>query len=1019
MFKYFTLSLKECFQQVTRVFSKTRVNGNVINKKSKVNFMKNFFWAVFAAMVIISSCQIDEAYNNETISDNDKFYATICNESSSKTVMDDNKNIRWSYGDQLVIFKKTSLGVKYQIQEAYVGETFGYFSKVTSSAGSDDFGAGMSIDHNIAYYPYSTDVKFAKSGNDYTLKVTLPSEQIYAPKSFGNGSFPMASVSADADLTFKNVCGGIKLQLKGTGKVGSIVIKGTNDEKLSGEAVVTVYADEAVPSIAMSDDASTSVTLNCGDGVQLNETTATEFIISLPPTTFTKGFAVTITDSDGNTQTIETSKENEVKRSSLLTMPEVTINSTSEGSSTINLSADGTANCYIVTGPGTYLFTPTKGNSSVSIGEIASVEVLWESFGTDVIPTVGDIIHSPSYSNGQISFKTAETFRNGNAVIAARNSENEILWSWHIWCTSEGYKEHIYANNAGTMMDRNLGATSATPGDVGALGLLYQWGRKDPFLGASKIDSSHSTRSISPIEDFWWGYISSGPHSGTIEYATAHPNYFISGRYSNGDWLYVPGYTSNSTLLWSSDKTEYDPCPHGWRVPDGYGNGVWSVAGFDDTSFDSMNKGILFPSTICGEEAWYPATGALLGENGSLGNTGYYGYYWSTAMDSDGYPNYYLSFDRDGNVNSSKDTDTQYIGMSVRCQKENTGGGQQVPDQPSINLAIEGTANCYIVTEAGTYSFPTVKGCSSTSVGTVFKAKVIWESYGTDEKPEVGDIIASTYYKDNTVVFTTPETFREGNALIAAIDASNDILWSWHIWCTAEGYEEQVYANNAGTMMDRNLGAVSATPGDVGALGLLYQWGRKDPFLSSSAINEMIHPMSTITWPEEIESTSSTGTFEYATKHPTTSISGKNVTEEQTPGYFYTTSDWMYNSPYNFLWKSVKTVYDPCPHGWRVCDGGPNGVWKVAGIPKYVLQTEPSKYYDEANRGLSFPASICGTISWYPNLTSYHSATAYEADSGLEKYSAYYMVLNSRYMHPAGLSTIRDAKYFVRCQKTE
>ena len=35
------------------------------------------------------------------------------------------------------------------------------------------------------------------------------------------------------------------------------------------------------------------------------------------------------------------------------------------------------------------------------------------------------------------------------------------------------------------MMDRNLGATSATPGNVGSLGLLYQWGRKDPFLGSS------------------------------------------------------------------------------------------------------------------------------------------------------------------------------------------------------------------------------------------------------------------------------------------------------------------------------------------------------------------------------------------------------------------------------------------------------------------------------------------------------------------------------------------------------
>ena len=518
-------SWKVFYVEATKSLMKTSVNGN-LSKNLKINNMKKFIWSAIA-IATIAACQLEDPCRDGIMCDNDIFHAVIQDENNSKTVMDVHNNIRWSAGDQLVIFKKTSLGLKYQIQEAYIGETSGYFSKVTSEASSDDFGAGMYIDHNIAYYPYSTDVRFAKSGNDYTLKAALPSEQTYAPESFGNGSFPMAAVSADTDLTFKNVCGGIKLQLKGTCKVASIKIEGNNGEKLSGEAVVTVYADEEVPSTAMDDDASTSVTLNCGDGVQLNETTATEFIISVPPTLFTKGFTVTITDTGNSSQTIETSKENEVKRSSLLTMPEVTLNSTSENPSATNLSADGTANCYIVTEPGTYLFTPTKGNSSLPIGEIASVEVLWESFGTDVIPTVGDIIHSPSYSNGQISFKTAETFRDGNAVIAARNSENEILWSWHIWCASEGYKEHVYANNAGTMMDRNLGATSATPGDVGALGLLYQWGRKDPFLGASEIDRAGWTRSISSREDFWWGHIGSSSTIGTIEYATANPNYFI------------------------------------------------------------------------------------------------------------------------------------------------------------------------------------------------------------------------------------------------------------------------------------------------------------------------------------------------------------------------------------------------------------------------------------------------------------------------------------------------------------
>ncbi|MCC8143462.1 MAG: hypothetical protein LIO97_05900 [Tannerellaceae bacterium] len=32
-------------------------------------------------------------------------------------------------------------------------------------------------------------------------------------------------------------------------------------------------------------------------------------------------------------------------------------------------------------------------------------------------------------------------------------------------------------------MDRNLGALSSTPGNGLALGLMYQWGRKDPYPG--------------------------------------------------------------------------------------------------------------------------------------------------------------------------------------------------------------------------------------------------------------------------------------------------------------------------------------------------------------------------------------------------------------------------------------------------------------------------------------------------------------------------------------------------------
>ena len=102
-------------------------------------------------------------------------------------------------------------------------------------------------------------------------------------------------------------------------------------------------------------------------------------------------------------------------------------------------------------------------------------------------PAVGDLVKNVSYSNGEITFRATD--RKGNAVIAAKDAAGNILWSWHIWLTDQPV-EHVYKNNAGTVMDRNLGATSATPGDIGALGLLYQWGRKDPFLGSSSISSN-------------------------------------------------------------------------------------------------------------------------------------------------------------------------------------------------------------------------------------------------------------------------------------------------------------------------------------------------------------------------------------------------------------------------------------------------------------------------------------------------------------------------------------------------
>ena len=161
---------------------------------------------------------------------------------------------------------------------------------------------------------------------------------------------------------------------------------------------------------------------------------------------------------------------------------------------------DGTANCYIISEACEYKFPAVKGNSSDPVGTVASVEVLWETFGTATAPKKGDLIAEVSYDGGSntVSLRTASTFREGNALIGAKDARGKILWSWHIWMTDKP-EDQSYKNYSSKMMDRNLGATSATPGDVGALGLLYQWGRKDPFMGASAIAEGTTTQAASTI----------------------------------------------------------------------------------------------------------------------------------------------------------------------------------------------------------------------------------------------------------------------------------------------------------------------------------------------------------------------------------------------------------------------------------------------------------------------------------------------------------------------------------------
>ena len=220
------------------------------------------------------------------------------------------------------IFAGITVNEQYQVTDASDGKTEASLNKVSDPG----FVVGTDIDHNVAFYPYVSTAAIAKSAGSYVISdITLPATQTYAEGSFGNGAFPMAAVTGstgDKNLKFKNVLGGLKLQLKGTASIASISITGNNNEILYGAAEVTV-ANGDTPSINLTDASAKTVTLDCGAGVALDSETATPFIIALPPITMTGGFTVIVTDTEGKQMEIKTTKSQTITRSSLLKMPVV------------------------------------------------------------------------------------------------------------------------------------------------------------------------------------------------------------------------------------------------------------------------------------------------------------------------------------------------------------------------------------------------------------------------------------------------------------------------------------------------------------------------------------------------------------------------------------------------------------------------------------------------------------------------------------------------------------------------
>ena len=279
---------------------------------------KLYFFAFVAASLLMTSCVVglgDESNQTEiTVRHFADLTAEL--EDDSSVYIENGKSLCWHKGDLLSAFYGITQNCQYKFN-GKTGDNSGIFSVVPSN----ELATGNPLNAIYALYPYNAKAKISKEG---IISCTLPSVQSYAENSLGRDANTMVAVTENTDdtfLKFKNVCGYLKIKLYGNAVIENVVLRGNNDEKIAGAATIsTTYG--GVPTITMSSEATTAVTLDCSEGVMLGKTAdeATELWFVVPATTFEKGITVVVTDNKGSVSTISTSKCITIERNTIQPM---------------------------------------------------------------------------------------------------------------------------------------------------------------------------------------------------------------------------------------------------------------------------------------------------------------------------------------------------------------------------------------------------------------------------------------------------------------------------------------------------------------------------------------------------------------------------------------------------------------------------------------------------------------------------------------------------------------------------
>lgn len=639
----------------------------------------------------------------------------------------------------------------------------------------------------------------------------------------------------------------------------------------------------------------------------------------------------------------------------------------------------GAANCFVVNAPGTYCFDAKAADGNYPAGIEEGSKIYFK------VKAVG-----------------------GNTVVCYVSPEDgtTVLWTWHIWAASASLEEMSITRKAAAaddgvvrsvvMLDRLLGATSTTPGELGTYGLVYQWGRKDAIIGAgirgswsSSGDNEIPTGSDKWVENMFDGTAIStanndlfpdfgykfGTDLGEATQSHLAGAQFATTYIGNSSSSSIVGYPSYNDTKWAAVA---NPCPAGYHVPTpDEAKAILGVTAsytgeeytfHADGTTPGMDKEKDLGTKLKGLDVWFPNCGNRARNSARYLNLGSRHYSWIDEIS--GNSGKCFSIQSNGTTTTVNPANSFNRGnaTSVRCVKDDSyiegaasdNGAIVWSDASSLTAniskastvamsgatALDGPANCYVIKTAGKYSF--------------------------DAKDAAGNYPAGI--PEGTKMYINVTSATPGNAVVGYCDPDTKaLLWTWHIWIAGASASEMEVAKNGVTMLDRLLGATSVTPGSVGAIGLYYQWGRKDPLagVNTTGVGDDTEDMkldyvdgakgfpgaATNKGTVNTEVTTAWAGAEFSGKThqdaaalPTTYLTG------------YTFADALY--PEAVMWDAAA---DPCPAGYAVPSRDQSAGFFGAGADIFANMYNADGTTAGMDITTNFGCTLSGYGIWFPN----------------------------------------------------